>query len=61
MVFALTDKQRRFMRRVRLLQEDYGIIWEDATAIAHQLEYLTVTAAQQEPTEKLKEDGSKTG
>jgi len=63
MIFALTDKQRRFMRRMRVLQEEYKLPWEDATAIANRLELITKAAEQRTALEKppRSEDGPAVG
>lgn len=63
MVFALTDKQRRFMRRMKVLQEEYKLPWEGATAIANRLELITKAAEQRAALEKppRSEDGTTAG
>lgn len=56
MSFGLTDKLRRFIFRMRYLQEDCHLNWEDAAAIAHQLEYLTVGANRRKSAEPPRSD-----
>jgi len=46
---AFHDKHKLFMRRVRVLQEEYNVPWEDAVTIAHELARIVREAETRSP------------